>query len=104
MLRSLLMALAFAPALLARSVSDGCPAAVLEPLGLADVVPPKFHEVERVLMARAALMAYNAGPNKIAALRKDGETLEAYRGYVRGVKRDRDAFRAVETAVAIAAR
>jgi len=59
----------------------------------------QFHSMDM------ALMAYNAGPNKVAALAAQrNNALEPYFGYVKAVHREREALRAQETAVAVAQR
>jgi soluble lytic murein transglycosylase-like protein len=58
----------------------------------------QFHSLD------VALMAYNAGPNKVAALAQARHGLDPYWGYVNAVHRERETLRAQETAVAVAQR
>jgi soluble lytic murein transglycosylase len=58
----------------------------------------QFHSID------LALMAYNAGPNKIAALAQERHGLDPYWGYVNAVHRERETLRAQETAIAVAQR
>jgi hypothetical protein len=51
-----------------------------------------------------ALMAYNAGPNKILALAQDRHGLDPYWGYVNAVLRERETLHAQESTVAFAQR
>ena len=58
----------------------------------------QFHSID------LALMAYNAGPNKIGALAQERHGLDPYWGYVNAVHRERETLRAQETAIAVAQR
>jgi hypothetical protein len=58
----------------------------------------QFHSLD------LALMAYNAGPNKVAALSVERHGLDPYWGYVNSVHREGETLRAQETAEAIAQR